>query len=378
MLIGTMPVVLAWQSDGQAVETIYRSYVDLLSDALAMLLRRLRDTAPITAESLSAQLSHASETAILRVLTAPESSYRLLGHGDASDAERSAFLQAAFSAERAREGEVCNFGAETWTALGDTAFATDGRRVTEWPLDGVMPLDFGSPHAQAAAVEEMELDGARGNFEPFSSDEIASVCDRIEEAAQAIKTTRPDLMAFVNTFTRVLVCLKDSVAPDSFASGSTGQFIGRSFLANPHHASADAATVAEGIIHESIHGLLYMQERAKAWVSKDLYRLPPIIVSPWTQTPLRLRPYLQAAFVWYGLLHFWTLALRAETFAPERIRTRIAIASRGFLRGRLDDPLQQFRKGIAEDLFWALETMQEHVVQSVADTLPDLSPLALL
>jgi hypothetical protein len=353
--------------------TVYRSYVELLSDELGALLHRLSSgAAPDLADRLGALLHEASDEAFMRVLTAPETSFRLLWHGDVSDIARAEFLLRALEVEAAREGHSISFQKDRWTALGDMGFAPGGEVLGNWGPKVSIPLDLGSPLAEATATGEMELDGERLDFQPFSKDEIALVLERIEAAEQGIWSTSPHITAFTATFTRVLICVKDAVAPSSFASGSTGQYVGRSFLANPQLTNLDEVAVADGIVHEAIHGLLFMQERRRAWVSDSLYMSPARILSPWTGTSLRLRPYLQACFVWYGLLHFWCMALTSDSFRADRARARIATAVQGFLDGPLIERIESFGEGISPELPSAIEAMQNHVVESITDTVPSL------
>jgi hypothetical protein len=84
--------------------------------------------------------------------------------------------------------------------------------------------------------------------------------------------------------------------------------------------------------------------------------------SLWTGTPLPLRSYLQACFVWYGLLHFWAAAVKAGTFDPRRVRSRIEQATIGFLRAPVLDQVAPYREGIAEVLLDTVDELQERVV----------------
>ena len=371
-MIDTIPIVLAWQSGGANATAVFRSYVHLLSDAFSAFLRRLSRSESGLADRLAVLVREVSDDAFLRVLTAPETSFRLLWNGGVSDAARAEFFLSAFRAEVAREHGSHRFEIETWTALGDIGFGPDGDVLGNWRLEGMMPLDFGSPLARATATAEMELDGERLDFQPFSDEEIARVLTRLAAAGRAIRDTSQEVMDFATTFNRVLVCVKDAVAPFSFASGSTGQYVGRSFLANPHLTNVDEVAIAEGIVHEAVHGLLFMLERRNRWVADALYMGPARIVSPWSGNPLRLRPYLQACFVWFGLLHFWGLALGAGAFSAARVRSRISTCVQGFLGGSLVDAVNSFIDGISPDLIETIAVMQAHVVESVSDTVPEL------
>jgi hypothetical protein len=369
MLIEAMPDVLTWKAPADDLVRVFGSYVDLLADSLARLLRRLQRAHPDAAQVLWERFAEASEVAFLRVLTAPETSFRLLWDGDESDLARAEFLLGALQAELAREGRDVRLAGETWTAVGDVGFKSDGSLLGNWNVPTLGPLDFGSPLVGSVATGE--IDGADGHWEPFADDEIAAVRRRFKAASLGIEATRPVLREFVVWFNRVVVCLKDPMSPTSSSSGSTGQYVGRTFITNPHLPGVDDVFLAEGLVHEGIHGLLYMQERQRAWVTDELYMGSVSVVSPWSGNPLQLRPYLQACFVWYGLLHFWCLALEAGSFPAGRTRERIGQAVTGFLRGSLTAPLQPYLEEISPDLLAAVEVMQDLVMRSFAEVAPD-------
>jgi hypothetical protein len=102
--------------------------------------------------------------------------------------------------------------------------------------------------------------------------------DRLRMAFELVSAT--GLSEFVTTFTKVLVLIRNETA--RFSSGSETRYIGRSVLGNPHSAGIDHLDIAEALVHEAIHALLYMEERPRAWVPAALYAPVPRVVSPWT------------------------------------------------------------------------------------------------
>jgi hypothetical protein len=131
----------------------------------------------------------------------------------------------------------------------------------------------------------------------------------------------------------------------------------------------DAVDIADAIVHEAIHALLYMQEQKKSWVyDPDLCKPIPRVVSPWTGRHLALRPFLQACFVWYGLLHFWCLALSAGAFDSARIRERIVRSGIGFWDKPLLDYIDSYKAALCPDLLKAIQEMQSIVNDAFAST----------
>ena len=139
-------------------------------------------------------------------------------------------------------------------------------------------------------------------------------------------------------------------------------------LANAHCESVDVVDVTDAIVHEAIHALLFMQERRKRWVlDEKLYDSTPRSTSPWTGRELPLRAFLQANFVWYGLLNFWLKTHSATLKTPvawaplERIRSKISAASVGFLGVSLVDSVAEFKSEISTDILAAIDVMQSRV-----------------
>jgi hypothetical protein len=366
MLIETMPQVLAWSSKGEELDLVYRSYIETLSDVFGKTLLQIRHQDPALGEQLIASVRSASDEAFSRILTAPETSHRLLWRARHHLDLPGQFLLQSIQAEASRIGNPMQFEQETWTALGDVGFFPTGEVFRFPQLPGLMPLDFGSPYATKIDMtgREQIMTKSRPGFD---SSEICRVLTLLRLAQQGIQATNPAILDFTIRFNKVLVLQKDLDAPTSFSSGSHGQYIARSFIANPHLPKVDEVDIAEAIIHEAIHGLLYMQERDKRWVLNPAFYAPdPVVASPWTGNPLDLRPFLQACFVWYGLLNFWCLALEANTFDRARIHTRISRAIIGFLNQPLLSYITSYLPEISTDVLDAIEIMQKKVTTAFA------------
>jgi hypothetical protein len=365
MLIHTMPEVLTWYRVNEVLETVYRAYLNLLCDTLSDFIGSLGTSSP-AARQLHKRFHEASDQALIRVLMAPETSYRLLWPSAYSQLEKSRFLFDAFLAEDLKEGSLTNTDKEIWTVLGDMAFYPDGKIFRTPQVEGLAALDFCSPHTKTV---ELGPKNKIGEYrEPFTADEMEGVLSLLENTRKCLEQIDSDLLEFCKQFNIVLIFQKDPVDPSHFSSGSTGQYVGRSFFTNPHLPMANIVSCSEGIVHEAIHGLLYMQERLKPWVYRpELLDSNPLIKSPWTGTILPVRQYMQACFVWYGLLNFWCLALKAQTFPPDQIRTRILTALGGFTRGSLVNRLDPYKDGISEDLLEAIQAMQAAILSVATD-----------
>jgi hypothetical protein len=363
MAIREMPEVLTWTTGAGVMRRVHKAYVEKLAQALGQLMSRL---AHHDATALQNQLDSSSDTAFLRALTAPETSYRLLYRGCTPN-EAGDFIQHALQCEMTREGQPAEFKHDTWTPYGDACIRADGSVFRFPQIRQTMPLDFGS-----ALVAKVDL-GGPGNYPPearppFDTSEMSLVVERLNLACERIRDVDPSVLDFVLNFNKVLIFVKDPAAPEQFSSGSTTQYVGRSFLTNPHVDSVDTVILAEALVHEGIHALLFMEELQRPWgdipeLSDGVRR----VVSPWTGNSLSLSSFLQACFVWYGLAHFWALALREQAFEPARIKQRLIQASCGFLSGPLYTDLEKFLPAIYPEVVDAIQEMQARLVDAFAD-----------
>jgi HEXXH motif-containing protein len=175
----------------------------------------------------------------------------------------------------------------------------------------------------------------------------------------------PGVLEFVNAYTKVLVLQPHAEEPTLFSTGSSAQFVGRSVFGNPQLPQVDECLLAEGLVHEATHSLLYMNERLEPWISDpDLYGPDVQARSLWTGASLPLRSYLQACYVWYGLVQFWSQCLSAGAFSKERVRERLIQAAIGFLGEPILGQLAPYRNGISEALWQGIESMQTDVVEA--------------
>jgi hypothetical protein len=365
MAIRQIPEVLTWTTGAGVLRRVYESYVEELSRALGQLMSRLVHQGHDTTE-LQNQLDSSSHTAFLRVLTAPEVSYRIIYKESCTPGEAANFIQRSLQSEMAREGRPTEFNYDMWTPYGDMCFRSDGSVFRFPQISATMPLDFGSP-----LVAKVDLGGPGNGLAemraPFDASEMELVIERLNLACQGIHAL-PALLDFVLTFNKVLIFVKDPAAPNQFSSGSTTQYVGRTFITNPHVDSVDIVDLAEALVHEGIHALLFMEELLHPWGDiPELRDGVRRVDSPWTGNSLSLSSFLQACFVWYGLAHFWALALREPTFDPLRIKQRFIQAVCGFLNGQVVHNLEPFLPGIYPDVVDTIEEMQARILDAFGD-----------
>jgi HEXXH motif-containing protein len=313
-------------------------------------------------EMLESDLQDATDNELLRVLTAPQVSQRLLWRRPGPLAPDGEFLHRAFMAEAAVAGRTVSVTRKMWTALGDACVLPNGRVATTPALGGCVPLDFDSTD-----VLTIDLSGRRVRPKArLRGDERARALDRLTKAYEGIRETSGVVSGFVNAFVKVFVIQKDRDAPSLFVSGSDQLHIGRAVITNPHIQWVELPRVADAIVHEAIHSLLYMQVQSQPWGLQNYSgEYEPMVTSPWTGTRVLLSSYLHACFVWYGLIHFWALAIERNAFPTKGAAARLARATIGFLgEPLLADLDEATAAAVTPNIRSAIDSMQ----RSVQDT----------
>lgn len=362
MHLQALPAILTWEARSPELQDLHRRYLELLGVRLGELLARGLGTPAAAAAGAALELAARLDTGTLgETLAAPEVSYRLLwpAHHDAADAV-GFVLQALRSADAAARG-LPGDGLR-WLASGHRCLDRSGRTVHPWGEIEGLPVDAGSPFAALTDVSGERVRSAQPH-PLLDRAERERALAGLARAAAGTREAVPEAWRLARDFTKALVLLPDPGAPQQFSSGSSGQFVGRSVLANPHLPKVGEVELAEGLVHEAIHAVLYMDEQHDPWVlDPALYAGPLRVTSPWTGNRLPLRPFLQAAFVWYGLLAFWSRAHGSAAFPEPRVRQRLNEAAAGFLRGPLLDRVAPVLDALAPELRDAIAAMQRQVV----------------
>jgi hypothetical protein len=299
-----------------------------------------------------------------RILRAPEVTRRLL-FASADRGESAAFISRAIAIEAALADAGPPPPEPRWSALGDVLLLPDGTR-SAWPqLTGcAMALDFGSPWAQSVDLRGV-LERTTVPRPQFTADQVATVAGRLAAACGMLGELSTTVRGFVDLATCVLVLQIDAAAPAHIASGTNGNFIGRSFVTNAHLATATPDGLAEAIVHEAIHGLLYRDSLARPWVSGDAALEAPRVRSPWTGRALSVRAFLEATCVWFGLSHLWALAHRQGLFDRGAARERLIRSISGFAQGPLGERVRRWRADIRPDLLDIVDALQQRLVNAL-------------
>jgi hypothetical protein len=355
--IEALPDVLAWRTGHEVLAHAHAEFVARVGNALGAQLNDIRRASSARGARLIDTIGTLSDRGLMRAVLAPETTAHLLypfQHGWDYTAD---VLERAFQAEQRLEGSGDVERGELWTALGDAKVLQNGEVITGPSLTGLMPLDFDGPGANSANAASWGIP-SQVTEAHLNEQERSISLERLSRARDLLSLT--GILEFVTTFTKVLVLRR--ATHGTFSSGSAGRYIGRSVITNPHGLDIDYRDLAEALVHEAIHALLYMHERWQPWVAVALHDPTPRVLSPWTGSVLPVRPFLQASFVWYGILQFWAVAITEEAVQPACARDHLERAAAGFLGPPILDQLSpNYHAAIALGIRNTIRDLQERV-----------------
>jgi hypothetical protein len=147
--------------------------------------------------------------------------------------------------------------------------------------------------------------GPKGErLERLNNSEANEALNVVSQSLDLLKEWRQDVLRFVHIVTNVVVLRADKDRSKGFTSSSFRHHAGLTLLANPHIALCDPLKILDSLVHEAIHALIYLYEP----LNSDLCSIRPRdfrIASPWSGRALNVDQYVQACFVWWGLLNLW-------------------------------------------------------------------------
>lgn len=365
-MIKDLPTVLCWLDTTDAPFDLYTIHLYHLSSALGYTLGHILQRDPIRGEMFLTKLRNLPDSAFLRFLTAPETFFRLSYSAEGKLEDIISFLSNSIEAEYCRLERCTNLPHEVWTALGDCFFPAQQNMsqnsqaaIFHAPrLSNRIPVDFKSPWAQRRFAD------ISSSAADFTTDEVYLVLRKLDEAILEISKVNMYLLDTLTCFTRVIIVRKDVSCLDSFMSSSSHMYSGRTILVNPQLEKIDVAKIADALIHEMIHSLLYALELKYPFILDTTAVADVHIRSPWTGNELTVSSYLHACFVWFGLWNFWKLAINSRGLPKERIYTLIAISSAGFKKGSLLDALEEISFALSPDVQQNIQRVQEIVSSS--------------
>jgi hypothetical protein len=198
---------------------------------------------------------------------------------------------------------------------------------------GYYPADFG--HVEAHSCPELYVIGRR----------LAGALDLLAERNKTAFET-------VQSSIQLISVVKAPENPSLTSSVSRRRSIGKMGLVNAHSDKWNVPSVADAVLHEAIHSVIYKLELLHELYEDDDTAHRLTVVSPWSGRSLKLHSFVHACFVWFGLYNFWDLS-----GVDESLSSPVKRACRGFSSG---SPLRT----LALD---ALECIKPDVRQTIND-----------
>jgi hypothetical protein len=366
MAVDALPEILAWQPHSTILAEKYRWYVHLLCDFFGQTVRKVKLRDDLCAGRLVESFRGSSSEDLIRVITAPEVANLVLTQDHRDIFEAADQLSDWFLAETIKSGGPTVSDRELWTALGDVALLPDGSRRSFGHTRGI-PLDFGSANLRKLNLEgELRADGDEA-FLCYDVADAACLRQALDAATTAIRKTNPAADFIVETFTKVVMVARTSQDAHTFMSGTNGGWPGRVLLVNAHAPAVSHEVLADSVVHEAIHGLLFLEQLDKAWADNWDQLSAGTATSPWTGRVLPAGAFLEACFVWYGLANFWTTAFDSDHFDHDEAAALLQFAVGGFRTGPLAEVIApDLRRLVAADVLDTITELQRRVLDSTS------------
>ena len=362
--------MLHWSDNRQSTE-VFSKFTGIVTESI-IVDDSDNDDMSIIRSDLTQELGNLGGSSLIRIVTAPETYTRAVEAAKGHSGSLLAFLRTSINAERARTCEIDHLDEPCWSALGDYYHPADrvsktpGRYPVDWfgnePYQSAfilnaIPVDFVSPYAKRDLPVARFRPVQFGPYVRYPTSEVQVVLEKLCRASERLKEISPTVANFVCQFARSIVVRKDDKNPAFYTSSSCNAYIGRIVLINPHLGFVDESALIDSLVHESIHSLLWRCEVLSPFII-DTSQVRGTTRSPWTQSELHLYTFLQACFVWYGLLSFWKLSEAARIFGQALVRKYVGRAQRGFQNNQVIDNVVRFKNALRPGLFDELAAMQ--------------------
>lgn len=247
------------------------------------------------------------------------------------------------------------FGPEGWRYGGSYAAPR---------LGGAVPLDHHSPFAQRPMPVAEFRSVHYGDALPFRPKEECAAYSKINKAFQTIEKFHPVAAKFIVKYAKTVIARKGDASKGTFQSASRNAFIGQIVLLNAHEPHVDQEYIAESLIHESIHSLLWRAEILEHFLLDPSIDMGTVR-SSWSGEKIYYYTLLQACFVWAGIFWFWRGMIETKaTFSMPRMEQLKERARRGFLSDQYEASLSSGRINLRPAVWEVFMALQSEIRNS--------------
>jgi hypothetical protein len=362
-LISTLPDFLTWQAGNDLTRSACKIHVQYV-------YHQVKQWSSHSDTDLFPLITSLPASSQQRLLLAPRL-YTLLRSKSQPGADEISSLRQFLEVEKFLCNQDGNPPRGSWTALCDFYFAPD-KEVEEsassnpWfqgdtfraPRLGSIVLDAYRPFTNIDYPPPMGDDVTN-----HTAQELEFITWRIEQSLEQIRRISRTARSAVDALLQVITVVRAPKLTKGTQSFSNKPAIGRMGLANANSNEWSVSKIADAIVHEAVHALIYKIELTNCLYNDYTTESAPFTaISPWSGRKLRLHSFLHACFVWFGLWNFWGLASRDE---PEAVELR-GTAARGFLTGHpLSHVPEAARDLIRPEVRQAIDHMFKEVTVNV-------------
>jgi hypothetical protein len=364
-LIATLPAFLTWQTGNDLTRSACMNHVHYV-------YYQVKQWSKHADTDLLHSITSLPKSSQQRLLLAPRF-YNLLRSNSEPGADKIDSFRQFLDLER----YLCNQDGDqprgSWTALGDFYLAPE-KSADERAPAFTSGFSFRGETFKAPKVGSIVLDAFRpftkADFPPplgevtnHTPEELEVIAKRLEQSLEQIGRISRTARSAVDAMVQVISLIRVPQSMKGTQSFSNKPVLGRMGLANADSNRWTVSKIADSIVHEAIHALIYKIELTNSLYLDDSLEGGPLrIASPWTGRKLPVHSFLHACFVWFGLWNFWGLASPEEAGAAKLRST----AGRGFLTG---NPLSCLpdaaRDGIQPEVLQAIDQMFKEVTASL-------------
>ncbi|MET0063041.1 MAG: HEXXH motif-containing putative peptide modification protein [Candidatus Thiodiazotropha endolucinida] len=364
MTILSLPTYFEWR-DPEALDFLC---AQLWSSHIEFLVRRIAGhaSADTTGRSsaIISQLKSLPVNHFKSILNAPETCHSVYRVPTDGDTQLWNFLDQSILAEKIFLGIVAPLAEPIWNANGSRSFRksrySDPVQYESPQFQGLI-FDTESPFAKTE-ITASSFRPEFGSYHPFSKEDLEHVLFHSFAAVEVMSAQSVAPWILINRLVKTVMPRVDK-KNFTFKGSSNRGVIGRVNLINPHLEEIGHTQIANSLLHEAIHVILYLLEEQEDFFNHDPEALNGRLQSPWSGNSINPRAYVHGAFVWFGLFMFWLSDNRLNYFDPTIRDYYYEFCSRGYFGGDALKRLESFRHIIRDDVWQALETMDKRMAE---------------
>jgi hypothetical protein len=308
---------LRWEAKGFSTK-IRSAYYQHLAEGVDIAIRKLADLDPETADVASILLKAITPEQHLDFITAPHIASMILWPDTFVQRRRRNFFLKTLG--------VCA------GCISDESGLHNHRGELTPPVVCCNPAPSGYRVSFGGELTIPYMDRGGNRLRPVSSECACLILRKLNSADSVLQDINLNARVFAIDNTETIAFRYEADYEREFSSGSFQTLPGFSLICNCHICSVSELALADSIIHEAIHSIIYRYEAIGEPLLRAGEMNPPKVTSPWSGARLNVESFAQACLVWFGLHHFWkNVCDLNEEYGELYLRATKGFHSRRFL-----------------------------------------------